>query len=134
MKVLSCVIFLAVLVVGTFAQMFTEYYDILGLKSDCNEKQIKKAFRKLSLKYHPDKNQGDEEAKVMFQKISEAYEVISDPEKRGIYDVDGPKGLEKLAKGGNQPASPFDMFFGGGGGGKQKGQDAHVDIQVCVCV
>ena len=129
----SCILFVVnVLFALTIvsAQPGTEYYKVLGIERDASASQIKRAFRKLSLKYHPDKNKGSEEATVMFQKISKAYEVISDPDKRAIYDVDGEKGLERHEKGENQPANPFDMFFGGGGGGKKRGQDAHVDVHV----
>jgi DnaJ-class molecular chaperone len=78
-----------------------------------------------------DKNPGDEVAKQKQAEISLAYEVLSDPEKRQVYDLEGIEGLERHEKGGNQPASPFDMFFGGGGGGgRRKGNDAQVEIEV----
>ena len=91
------------------------------------------AYRKLSLKYHPDKNPGDQTAQQKFQKVSRAYEVLSDLEKKQVYDLEGLEGLEGLEKGGGNkgPMSPFDMFFGGGQqGGRRKGPDAQVEVEV----
>ncbi len=94
------------------------------------------AYRKLSLKYHPDKNPGDKTAEKKFQSISRAYEVLSDLEKKQVYDLEGVEGLESLEKGGSGgrgPMNPFDMFFGGGGqqqGGRRKGPDAQVEVEV----
>jgi curved DNA-binding protein len=65
---------------------FKDYYKILGVSRDATQDQIKKAFRKLAVKYHPDKNPGNKEAEAMFKEITEAYEVLSDPEKRRRYD------------------------------------------------
>lgn len=65
------------------------YYDILGVKKDASEQDIKSAFRKLSLKYHPDRNQDDKIAEEKFKEINEAYQTIGDPEKRQIYDFGG---------------------------------------------
>lgn len=62
--------------------------------------------------------------------VHNGLQVLSDTEKRQIYDLEGVEGLERHEKGGNQPASPFDMFFGGGGGGRRKGPDAQVEIEV----
>lgn len=104
-----------------------KYYKVLGIQRDASAGEIKKAFRKLSLEYHPDKNPGDEAARVKFVEISEAYDVLSDPEKRQLYDLGGEDGLKKQ----NQPASPFDMFFGGGGGGgSRKGPNFKMEFQV----
>jgi len=83
--------------------------------------------------HHTDKNPGDEVAKIKQQEISRAYEVLSDPEKRQVYDLEGQEGLDRHEKGGGMQAqNPFDMFFGGGGGGggRRKGQDAQVEIEV----
>ncbi|RLN73489.1 hypothetical protein BBJ28_00010379 [Nothophytophthora sp. Chile5] len=101
----------------------------LGLTMEASGSQIKKAYRKLSLKYHPDKNAGDEEAEAKFHEISRAYEVLSDPQKRQVYDLEGFEGLERDEQSSGRPASPFDAFFGGGGG-KQRGPDAAVDMPV----
>lgn len=104
-----------------------KFYKVLGVTRDATAKDVKKAFRKLSLKYHPDKNKGNEEARQKFNEITEAYEVIGDEEKRQLYDMGGEDGLKRQ----NQPASPFDMFFGGGGGGgRRKGQDFRMDFAV----
>ena len=62
---------------------------ILGIEKGASEDEIKKAFRKLALKYHPDRNQGNEEAEEKFKEINEAYQVLSDPEKRARYDQFG---------------------------------------------
>jgi len=74
--------------------MSEDYYQILGVKKDASDDQIKKAFRKKAKKYHPDKNQGDDEAEVMFKKINEANEVLSDSEKRSRYDRFGDANYE----------------------------------------
>ncbi|MCI5903020.1 MAG: DnaJ domain-containing protein [Blautia sp.] len=72
-----------------------DYYEILGLNKDADEKEIKKAYRKLAKQYHPDTNQGDREAELRFREITEAYEVLSDPEKRKQYDSGGETGSEE---------------------------------------
>ena len=66
-----------------------EYYQILGVAKTASADEIKKAYRKLALKYHPDKNPGDKNAEDKFKEISEAYAVLSDPEKRQQYDTFG---------------------------------------------
>lgn len=96
------------------------------MKRDASEQEIKKAFKKLAIKYHPDKNQDDPEgAKQKFQKIANAYETLSDPDKRKIYDVGGEEGVKQSEQGGGGQHNNFgDMnlddifanFFGGGGG------------------
>lgn len=63
-----------------------DYYAILGLKEDASQNEIKIAYRRMAMKYHPDKNSGNKEAEVKFILCAEAYEVLSDPEKRDIYD------------------------------------------------
>ncbi|MBA2847692.1 molecular chaperone DnaJ [Thermosulfuriphilus ammonigenes] len=70
-----------------------DYYQILGVARDASAEEIKKAYRRLALKYHPDRNPGDKEAEERFKEASEAYEVLSDPEKRAIYDRFGHQGL-----------------------------------------
>lgn len=69
--------------------MNRNYYDILGVKKDATEEEIKKAYRKLALKYHPDKNKGDKEAEEKFKEISRAYDILSDKKKRSEYDSFG---------------------------------------------
>ena len=117
-----------------------DYYKILGVKRNASKKDIRKAFKKLSLKYHPDKNKDNpEKAKQKFIKIAEAYEVLNDDEKRKIYDTYGSEGVKQHEQG--QSAGPnmnmnnfkfnfngqnfdgqsfeeiFNKFFGGGMGG-----------------
>ena len=70
-----------------------DYYDVLGIGKDTDQDSIKSAYRKLALKYHPDRNQGDSEAEEMFKEASEAYEILSDQEKRAVYDQHGHAGL-----------------------------------------
>ena len=65
---------------------YKDYYQILGVDKQSDQDAIKKAYRKLAVKYHPDKNQGDKAAEAKFKEVSEAYEVLSDPEKRKLYD------------------------------------------------
>lgn len=94
-----------------------DFYKILGVKRSANDKEIKRAFKKLSLKYHPDKNPGDDEAKKKFQDVSAAHEVLTDSEKRRKYDRCGEKCVnEPDAPQHHDPFGFFDSFFGGGGG------------------
>ncbi|BDD62108.1 hypothetical protein MAP00_007100 [Monascus purpureus] len=86
----------------------TKLYDSLGIKPDASQDDIKKAYRKAALKWHPDKNKDDPNASEKFKEVSQAYEVLSDPEKRKIYDQFG---LEYLLRGGPPPSA------GGGPGG-----------------
>ncbi|KAK9413113.1 hypothetical protein SUNI508_12098 [Seiridium unicorne] len=110
-----------------------DFYKILGLKKDATEKQIKSAYRQLSKKYHPDKNPGDDTAQTKFVEVSEAYEALSDPQSRSIYDKHGHEGLKKRQQGGGHH-DPFDLFsrFFGGGGHYQRGQPRghNIDIKV----
>ncbi|SHK22844.1 molecular chaperone DnaJ [Marinobacter antarcticus] len=84
-----------------------DYYDILGLSRDADEKEVKRAYRKLAMKYHPDRNPEDKDAENKFKEASEAYEVLADQSKRAAYDQFGHAGVDGQAGGG----------FGGGGGG-----------------
>ena len=85
--------------------MKSDYYEVLGISKNADANEVKKAYRKLAMQYHPDKNQGDKQAEEKFKEVSEAYEILKDPEKRGRYDQFGHTGL----KGG------FDNFSGFGG-------------------
>lgn len=87
----------------------TKLYDALSIKPDATQDEIKKAYRKAALKYHPDKNKDNPQAAEKFKDVSQAYEVLSDPEKRQVYNQ---YGLEYLLRGGPPPSPP-----GGGGGG-----------------
>jgi len=82
-----------------------DFYKILGVKRDASTSQIKKAYRKLAVKYHPDKNPDDEEVVSKFHDINDAYEVLQDDEKRKIYDQHGEEGIKDHDK--NQGGGGF---------------------------
>lgn len=114
------------------------YYDILQVPKGASDEQIKRAYRKLALKYHPDKNPGNEEANKRFADINNAYEVLSDSEKRGIYDRYGEEGLKQHAASGGRGGMGvniqdiFSSFFGGGSVEEEerivKGDDVIVEL------
>ena len=93
-----------------------DYYEILGVKKTADDAELKKAYRDLAKKYHPDKNKGNKEAESRFKEISEAYAVLSDAEKRSQYDR---LGREAFGPGGANPFAGFDFseFMGGAGAG-----------------
>ncbi|HSP16975.1 MAG TPA: DnaJ C-terminal domain-containing protein [Thermoanaerobaculia bacterium] len=97
-----------------------DYYEILGVKKTANEAEIKKAYRTLAKKYHPDKNKGNKDAENKFKEISEAYAVLSDQEKRDQYDR---LGSEAFGPGGANPFAGFDFsqFMGAGGARGRRG-------------
>ena len=92
-----------------------DYYKILGVNKDADENEIKKAYRKLAIKYHPDKNLGNKEAEEKFKEINEAYEVLSDKDKRSKYDMYGKEGLNGGAN--IDPMDIFNKMFNGFNGG-----------------
>ncbi|KAL7753487.1 Type I HSP40 co-chaperone [Sorochytrium milnesiophthora] len=99
----------------------TKLYDVLEVSPDASESDLKKAFRKLALKYHPDKNPDNHDASEKFKEINKAYEVLSDSSKRQMYDQFGEQGLEGGGgMGGGSPADLFEHIFGGFGGGRQR--------------
>ncbi len=131
-----------------------DYYDVLGVQRDATEGDIKKAYRKQAMKYHPDRNAGDEEAAASFKEAAEAYEVLGDARKRQVYDQYGHAGLGGPFQGGGFQWSDFthatdfeDIFsnlddvFGGGilgdlfgrrGGrrGPQRGEDLRIPVRL----
>ena len=101
-----------------------DYYDILGVSKDASEQEIKKAYRKVAIKYHPDKNPDDKEAEEKFKEAAEAYEVLSDANKKARYDQFGHEGMKGgpggFGGGGMNMEDIFSQFgniFGGGGFG-----------------
>lgn len=99
-------------------------YDTLGVTRDATESDIRKQYRKLAMQYHPDKNPNNPAAAEKFQEISHAYEVLSDPEKRELYNQYGEEGLKDNGGGGYTAEDIFSQFFGGGffgGGGPRRG-------------
>jgi molecular chaperone DnaJ len=123
------------------APMSADYYERLGVARDASEGEIKKAFRRLARELHPDVNGHDPEAEEKFKAAAEAYEVLSDPERRATYDRYGPEGLRS---GGYQPTGfgsftdIFDAFFGGGGadffGGGRAGPAQGGDVAVTASI
>jgi len=126
-----------------------DYYDILGLSRSATADEIKKAYRKLAIKYHPDKNPGDKEAEEKFKEAAEAYEILSNQEKRQRYDQFGHAGTSGAGGygGGGMNmedifsqfgdifggGSPFESFFGGGGqsrGGRRAAWGSNLRIKV----
>ncbi|MFA7538111.1 MAG: DnaJ domain-containing protein [Candidatus Cloacimonadaceae bacterium] len=99
-----------------------DYYEVLGVSRDATEDEIKKAYRKLAMKYHPDKNPNNKEAEEKFKEASEAYEVLYDKEKRQVYDQYGHAGIDQQFGNGGFNWDHFSHFedisdlFGGGFG------------------
>ena len=119
-----------------------DYYETLGVSREADADALKKAYRKLAVKYHPDKNPGDAAAEAKFKEISEAYDVLKDDEKRAAYDRFGHAAFQSGGMGrgggfaGHDPfdifreafgggGGIFDEFFGGGGGDRSSGGAAH---------
>lgn len=121
-----------------------DYYEVLEVARDATAKEIKTAYRRLALQFHPDRNPGDEAAEGRFKEAAEAYEVLADEQKRPIYDRYGHEGLRGGGVGGGGFRSVDDIFeqfgdifgdffgFGGGGGGNrpQRGVDLRMDLEL----
>ncbi len=124
-----------------------DYYEVLGVSRDATQEEIKKAYRKLARQYHPDANPNDKDAEAKFKEITEAYEVLSDPEKRAQYDRFGHAATGAQGFGGFEGfggfggfgtdfgglGDIFDMFFGGTSRhrrGPEKGEDIRVDLEL----
>ncbi|MDR1395022.1 MAG: molecular chaperone DnaJ [Deltaproteobacteria bacterium] len=117
-----------------------DYYTVLGVSRDADSETIKKAYRTMALKYHPDRNSGDSEAEERFKEAAEAYEVLSDPEKRSNYDQFGHEGLKHMGFQGFQGFGDifssfgdiFSDFFGGSQvrRGPKKGRDLGVELPI----
>lgn len=123
-----------------------DYYEVLGVERGSDEQAIKSAYRKLAMKFHPDRNPGDKAAEDKFKEAAEAYSVLSDAQKRAAYDRYGHDGLS--AQGGPAGYDPsqftdfqdifgdiFDSFFGGGGGGRgrnrvRRGEDMRYELEI----
>ncbi len=129
-----------------------DYYEVLGLQKGASKDEIKKAYRKLAIQYHPDKNPGNKEAEEKFKEATEAYEILYDDQKRSAYDQFGFAGVEGMGGGQGFNSSAFhgfedifgdfsgifDTFFGGGarrssgggGGGVRQGANLRYDIEI----
>ena len=93
--------------------MKQDYYEVLGIGKQADEKEIKRAYRKLAKKYHPDMNPGDKVAEQKFKEVTEAYNVLSDKEKKKLYDQFGFAAFDEA---GNARADAGSGFYGGAGG------------------
>jgi molecular chaperone DnaJ len=107
-----------------------DYYELLGVARTCSEAELKSAFRKAAMQHHPDRNPGDKDAEVKFKEINEAYQALSDKEKRAAYDRFGHAAFEQGGGGaggfggdgfGSSMSDIFDDLFGGFGGGRARG-------------
>jgi molecular chaperone DnaJ len=124
-----------------------DYYEVLGVGKDAGDADVKSAYRKLALKFHPDRNPEDPSAEEKFKEASEAYSVLSDPQKRAAYDRYGHAGVQGAAGPGGFNPENFDFgdilgdffgfgdLFGGGGGGKRRsrasrGEDVRYDLEI----
>jgi molecular chaperone DnaJ len=120
-----------------------DYYEVLGVGRDVSEQELKQAYRRLAIKYHPDKNPGDKESEEQFKEIAEAYQVLSTPDLRARYDRFGHAGVSASAGAGAGQGFPgfediFDMFGfgdifgqrGGRRGGPRRGSDLRYDIEI----
>src|SRR6266581_5069932 len=139
---------------GCDSMASTDYYQVLGLKKNATAAEIKRAYRKLAVKYHPDKNPGNKDAEEKFKEINEAYAVLSDPQKRSQYDQFGSTGFHErfsqedifrnfdvgdlFKDSGFGTEDIFSRIFGGGfqrggfghGGGQRRGEDFTMELAI----
>jgi molecular chaperone DnaJ len=116
----------------------TDYYEVLGVSRDAGEVELKRAYRQLAMQYHPDKNPGDKNAEDKFKQISEAYAILSDPDKRAQYDrfgtVSGMGGGFDASGFGTLFEDIFENFFSGGGRGRRsrvaRGEDLQYELKI----
>ena len=128
-----------------------DYYEVLGVQKSATDAEIKKAYKQMAIKYHPDRNPGDKEAEAKFKEAAEAYDVLRDPQKRARYDQFGHAGMGGAGGfGGGTGMNMDDIFsmfgdifgghggfggfggFGGGGGGRHKPQYKGGDLRLKV--
>lgn len=120
-----------------------DYYELLEVERGCDDAALKSAYRRLAMRWHPDRNPGDGNAEARFKAISEAYDVLKDPQKRAAYDRHGHAAFRQAGAGGFGEAGPFsdifsdifDQFMGGSQGrgrrqGPQRGADVRYDLEV----
>ncbi|MEW6261608.1 MAG: molecular chaperone DnaJ [Thermodesulfobacteriota bacterium] len=119
-----------------------DYYEVLGVNRDASQEEIKKAYRTMALKYHPDRNSGDKKAEELFKEAAEAYEVLHDDEKRQLYDRYGFEGLQRTGFSGfggfedifSSFGDLFEEFFGGTRrwqkSGPRRGRDLRYDLEI----
>ena len=122
-----------------------DYYEVLGVSRDASERDIKKAFRRMAMKYHPDRNPDDKDAEEAFKEVNEANDILSDPQKKAAYDQYGHAAFEQGGMGGGAQGfdgnfgdifgDVFGDIFGGGGGGRrrssvQRGSDLRYNLDL----
>jgi molecular chaperone DnaJ len=121
-----------------------DFYEVLGVARGCDEKELKGAFRKLAMQFHPDRNGGDRSSELKFREVSEAYEILKDPQKRAAYDRFGHRAFEQgggfgaaggMGAGFASFTDIFDEFFGGLGGaarraGRERGSDLRYNLEI----
>src|SRR5215213_8313935 len=117
-----------------------DYYEVLGVAKGASEADMKSAFRKLAMKYHPDRNPGDKDAEIHFKEVNEAYQTLSDGQKRAAYDRFGHAAFSQGGAGGpgfgnefgDFMSDIFDNFFGDGRGqpGRERGADLRYNLEI----